>query len=50
MHKDPSRRYVTVEALIRDIDHYLRDEPLEARPDDTRYRAEKVRAAQRRAW
>ena len=24
MHKDPQRRYQTVEALIRDIDHYLR--------------------------
>ena len=23
MHKDPQRRYRTVEALIRDIDHYL---------------------------
>ena len=23
MHKDPARRYQTVEALIRDIDHYL---------------------------
>ena len=33
MHKDPQRRYRTVEALIRDIDHYLAGEPLEARPD-----------------
>ena len=38
MHKDPERRYRSVEALIRDIDHYLRDEPLEARPDNLRYR------------
>lgn len=41
MHKEPSRRYLTVEALIRDIDHYLHEEPLEARPDSTSYRAEK---------
>src|SRR5579859_6358088 len=31
MHKDPQRRYRSVEALIRDVDHYLRAEPLEAR-------------------
>ena len=30
MHKDPERRYRSVEALIRDIDHYLKGEPLEA--------------------
>jgi serine/threonine protein kinase/tetratricopeptide (TPR) repeat protein len=38
MHKEPGRRYQTVEALIRDIDHYLDGEPLEARPDSLRYR------------
>ncbi len=38
MHKDPERRYRTVEALIRDIDHYLDGEPLDARPDSIRYR------------
>jgi serine/threonine-protein kinase len=38
MHKDAQRRYQSVEALIRDIDHYLKDEPLEARPDSLRYR------------
>jgi len=47
MHKEPSRRYLTVEALIRDIDHYLRGEPLEARADSTRYRAGKF---VRRNW
>ena len=41
MHADRARRYPTVEALIRDIDHYLRGEPLEARPDDLSYRAGK---------
>ena len=33
MHKDPGRRYSSSAALIRDIDHYLNHEPLEARPD-----------------
>jgi eukaryotic-like serine/threonine-protein kinase len=41
MHKDVSRRYQSAEALIRDIDHFLKDEPLEARPDSARYRAGK---------
>ena len=38
MHKEPGRRYQTVEALIRDVDHYLAGEPLEARPDKLSYR------------
>ena len=38
MHKDPRRRYTSVESLIRDIDHYLKHEPLEARPDSWGYR------------
>lgn len=38
IHKDPSRRYASVEALIRDIDHYLKSEPIEARPDRFFYR------------
>jgi hypothetical protein len=37
MHKDPERRYQSVEALIRDVDHYLKGEPLEARADTLRY-------------
>ena len=41
MHKDAQRRYRSVEALIRDIDHYLNAEPLEARPDTLRYRTAK---------
>ncbi len=41
MHKDPDRRYRSVEAFIRDIDHYLNGEPLDARPDGIRYRASK---------
>ena len=41
MHKDPQRRYRSVEALIRDIDHYLKGEPLEALPDTLGYRLRK---------
>lgn len=49
MHKDPQRRYRSVEALIRDIDHLLRGEPLEARPDSTAYRLSKFVGRNRRA-
>jgi len=49
MHKDAGRRYRSVEALIRDIDHYLKDEPLEARPDALGYRIGKFVRRNRRA-
>ena len=38
MHRDPARRYATVDALIRDVDRYLAGEPLEARADAFGYR------------
>lgn len=38
MHKDPQRRYSSVEALIRDIDRYLDRKPLEAHPDTLPYK------------
>jgi eukaryotic-like serine/threonine-protein kinase len=41
MHQDPQRRYATVEALLRDLEHFARGEPLEARPDTLRYRTGK---------
>jgi len=41
MHQDALQRYSSVEALIRDIDHYLNEEPLEARPESASYRAGK---------
>jgi serine/threonine protein kinase/tetratricopeptide (TPR) repeat protein len=47
MHKDPQRRYRSVEALIRDIDHYLKGEPLEAQPDALAYRLRKFVARHR---
>jgi serine/threonine-protein kinase len=39
MHKDPARRYRTVEAFLRDLGHFRRGEPLDARPDTLAYRA-----------
>jgi eukaryotic-like serine/threonine-protein kinase len=47
LQKEPSRRYRSVESLIRDLDHYLAGEPLEARPDTLGYRAGKF---VRRHW
>jgi serine/threonine-protein kinase len=47
MHKEPGRRYASAEALIRDVDHYLMGEPLEARADTIGYRAGKF---VRRNW
>ncbi len=39
MHPEPARRYSSVEAMLRDLDHFLAGEPLEARPDSMGYRA-----------
>jgi eukaryotic-like serine/threonine-protein kinase len=41
MQQDPQQRYATVEALLRDLDHYARGEPLDARPASIMYRAGK---------
>jgi tetratricopeptide (TPR) repeat protein len=49
MHHDPERRYRSVEALIRDIDHYLKGEPLDARPDTLPYRVGKFVRRNRKA-
>jgi serine/threonine-protein kinase len=49
MHQDASQRYPSVEALLRDVDHYLKQEPLEARPGRPRYRMAKFFARNRRA-
>jgi tetratricopeptide (TPR) repeat protein/tRNA A-37 threonylcarbamoyl transferase component Bud32 len=48
MQKDPQRRYRTVDALIRDLDHFQKREPLDARPDTLRYRAGKFMRRNRR--
>jgi serine/threonine-protein kinase len=39
LHRDPVERYASVEALIRDLDHHQRHEPLDARPESVGYRA-----------
>ncbi len=38
LKKTPAERYLTVDALSRDIEHYLRGEPVAARADGTWYR------------
>lgn len=48
MHREVVRRYPSVEALIRDVDHFLAREPLEARPDSAAYRAAKFTQRHRR--
>jgi len=49
IHKDPARRYRSTEALIRDVDHFLHSEPLEARPDSWSYRLGKFVQRHQRA-
>jgi serine/threonine-protein kinase len=48
MHRDPQRRYQTVEALVRDLDRYQKRQPIEARGDSLRYRTGKF--VRRHAW
>ena len=49
LHKDPQRRYRSVDALIRDIDHFLQREPLDVRRDSLWYRASTFVRRNRRA-
>jgi WD40 repeat protein/serine/threonine protein kinase len=42
LEKQRDRRYETVNALARDIQRYLADEPVEARPPSTGYRLRKL--------
>jgi eukaryotic-like serine/threonine-protein kinase len=49
MHRDAGRRYSSVEALIRDVDHFLTGEPLDARPDTLSYTVGKFVGRHRRA-
>jgi serine/threonine-protein kinase len=49
MQRDPGERYRSVEALLRDVDHYLKGEQLDAQPDTLRYRVGKFVARNRRA-
>jgi len=41
LHKEPERRYPSVEALLDDVDRYLGGLPIRARPDSAAYHAAK---------
>src|SRR5919197_2546423 len=41
LEKDRARRYETANGLARDLERYLRDEPVEARPPSAGYRVRK---------
>ena len=49
LEKDRSRRYETANGLARDIERYLHDEPVEARPPSARYRFSKFARRNRAA-
>lgn len=49
LHPDPARRYRTVDAFRRDLEHTLRNEPLAARPDSFAYRVRRFVARHRAA-
>jgi serine/threonine-protein kinase len=49
MHADAGQRYASAEALIRDLDHYAKGEPVEARPDRVAYRVRKFAGRHRGA-
>jgi serine/threonine protein kinase len=42
LEKDRSRRYDTASSLARDVERYLKDEPVEARPPSATYRLRKL--------
>src|SRR5262249_4150082 len=42
LEKDRSRRYDTASNLARDVERYLKDEPVEARPPSATYRLRKL--------
>ena len=47
IHKDARRRYQSIEALMRDLDHWMLNEPLEAHRESSTYRLTKFL---RRNW
>jgi tetratricopeptide (TPR) repeat protein len=49
LEKDRSRRYDTASNLARDVERYLKDEPVEAGPPSTWYRVRKMARRNRRA-
>jgi len=49
LRADPAERYPSVEAFLRDIDHFLHNEPLDAHPGSLRYRSLKFAQRNRKA-
>jgi serine/threonine protein kinase len=49
LEKDRTRRYETANGLARDVERFLADEPVEARPPSAAYRLQKL-ARRHRAW
>jgi serine/threonine protein kinase/Flp pilus assembly protein TadD len=49
LEKERSRRYESASALARDLERYLADEPVEARPPSTGYRMRKLARKHRKA-
>lgn len=47
LEKEPDRRYSSAQALARDIERFLADEPIEARPPSALYQARKFAARNR---
>ncbi len=45
LEKDRTRRYETATALARDVERYLKDEPVEACPPTAGYRLRKLRGS-----
>lgn len=48
MQKDPTRRYRSVDALLRDVAHFEAHEPLDAHPESTGYRLRRLLYRRRR--
>jgi serine/threonine protein kinase/tetratricopeptide (TPR) repeat protein len=48
LEKDRARRYETANSLARDVEHYLRDEPVEACPPSAGYKLRKFARKNRR--
>jgi eukaryotic-like serine/threonine-protein kinase len=50
IEKEPTRRYQTVHALAEDVEHYLANRPIAARPPSTAYQISKLVARHRAAF